>query len=263
MTIGFKSDIHLDFWIKNSNNPSKIKNFIKKILSPISMDVLIIAGDLGHYNYQNYLLLKELKNYAKNILIVFGNHDLYLVSNSQKEKYKTSFNRLDEFKKMVSEIEGVYFLDGDVVEIDGVRFAGAGCWYDFSYAIKKGYSLGYVYNMWLTVMNDAKKIIPLINPVDFSFAQKERLRSVIDLADVVISHVPPVYIECYDDVFFNSFYTFYGYDLISQTNAKYWIFGHCHEPHAFVYEKIKFLSSPLGYPNVRRGKMGIDLIKEI
>ncbi|MEO1928512.1 MAG: metallophosphoesterase [Nautiliaceae bacterium] len=165
MKIGYKSDIHLDFWIGGANNENKIERFVKKILSPKEMDVLIIAGDLGHYNYQNFLLLKVLKKWTKKILFVLGNHDFYLVSNSQKNRYKTSFKRIKEFKEMVSSLEDVYLLDGEMIEIGGVKFFGANSWYDFSVALKKRYSLEYIRKTWEGIMNDAKKIIPKIEPI--------------------------------------------------------------------------------------------------
>ena len=258
MKIGFKSDIHLDFWVGDTTNINKIENFIKKILSPKEMDVLIIAGDLGHYNYQNSLFLKSLKKYAKKILITFGNHDLYLVSKKQKEKYKTSFNRLNEFLEMISEIDDVYFLDGEVIEIDGIRILGAGGWYDFSYGIKHGYSLEFMQKSWENLMNDAKKIIPKIDPVNFSLLEKEKLRINIEKADIVFTHVAPLYINCHNDVIMDSFYTFYGYDLFAD-NIKYWIFGHCHKPFDFYENHIRFLASPLGYPE-KEGEFNIQYL---
>ncbi len=259
MKIGFKSDIHLDFWIGISNNEVKIERFVKKILAPKEMDVLIIAGDLGHYNYQSYLLLKVLKKWAKKILVVLGNHDFYLVSRSQISKYKTSLNRVLEFKEMIKSLEDVYLLNGNIIEISGIKFLGTMSWYDFSYALKKGYSLDYIREIWEGIMNDAKKIIPKIDPVDISFVEKEKLRVNIAKADIVFTHVAPFYISCYDDIILNSFYTFYGYDLFSE-NIKYWIFGHCHEPYDLYEGHIRFLSSPLGYPDVRRGEFEIKCL---
>jgi predicted phosphohydrolase len=251
MRIGYKSDIHLDFWIGTSNNEKKIENFVKKILSPRELDVLIIAGDLGHYNYQNYLLLKVLKKWAKTILLCLGNHDFYLVSDTQINKYKTSFNRVAEFKEMVDSLDGVYLLDGEVVEIEGVRFLGVNGWYDFSLALKAGYSIEEVYAKWELIMNDSKKIIPKINPLEIAKIAKEKLKANIDKTDIVFTHVPPFYLKCYGDIFFDSFYTFDGYEFLDK--VKYWIFGHCHKP----FRDKNLYSSPLGYPTIRKGEFGI------
>ncbi|MEO1958476.1 MAG: metallophosphoesterase [Nautiliaceae bacterium] len=209
MKIGYKSDIHLDFWIGTSNNERKFENFVKKILSPKEFDVLIIAGDLGHYNHQNYFLLKILKKWTKNILLCLGNNDFYLVSKAQINKCETSFNRVAEFKEMVASLDGVYLLDGELVEIGEVRFLGVNGRYDFSLALKAGYRVEEVYAKWELIMNDSKKIIPRINPLEVAKLEKEKLMMNIDKTDIVF--VPPFYLRCYDNVFLDSFYTFDGH----------------------------------------------------
>ena len=255
MKIAYKSDIHLDFWVKEKNR-NKIKDFIKNILFPKTADVLIIAGDLGHDNLQNALFLEEIKKYYGVVLVTFGNHDLYLLDEESLNKYKTSHARLSELKEYIRFIEGVYFLDGDIADVAGIKILGAGGWYDFSYAVRHGISLEVIRGQWEVIMSDAKYIHPKIDPPTFSSFEKEKIRSFIYDADIVFTHVPPLYIKCFDDVLMNSFYTFYGYDLFAN-NVKYWIFGHCHQAHDFYYDTVRFLSSPLGYPVGRRGEFGI------
>ncbi len=254
MKIGFKSDIHLDFWIKDL---SEIDEFIKDVLNPQVSDVLILAGDIGHYNEQNVVLIEKLSKYSK-IFLTYGNHDLYLLPD-EKLKYSNSFKRLDDFKSMVSKIEGVYFFDGDLIEIDGVNFLGSAGWYDFSLGLKHGYSLNYMRENWEIIMNDSRMIFPKIDPVNFSFSHKEKLRANIQKADIVFTHVAPVYISCHNDLILDSFYSFYGYDLLEE-NVKYWIFGHCHKPMDFYEDIVRFISSPLGYPHIRTGKKGINYL---
>jgi len=254
MKIGFKSDIHLDFWVKETKRAS-IRDFIKKILMPKTADVLILAGDLGHNNVQNALFLEEIKNYFGAVFLTFGNHDLYLLGDDVK-KYKTSYARISEMKEFVRFIEGVYFLDGDLAEVGDISILGAGGWYDFSYALRHGISLSVIRGQWEILMNDAKHIYPKIDSVSFSSFEKEKLRIYTEKADIVFTHVPPLYIKCHEDVLMNSFYTFYGYDLF-ENNIKYWIYGHCHRAEDFYYDTIRFLSSPLGYPVTRRGEFGI------
>jgi len=253
MKIAYKSDIHLDFWVKETNR-NKIKDFVKNILFPKTADILIIAGDLGHNNFQNALMLEELKKYFGAILVTYGNHDLYLLN--QKDKYKTSYARIQEMKEYIRYIDGVYFLDGDIADVGGVKILGAAGWYDFSYAIRHGISLEVVRGQWEVIMSDSKNIYPKIDPPSFCALEKEKIRSYMYDAKIVFTHVPPLYIKCFDDVLMNSFYTFYGYDLFAN-NIKYWIFGHCHKVHDFYYDTIRFLSSPLGYPVGRRGEFGI------
>jgi len=255
MKLGYKSDVHLDFWVKEVNR-SKIKDFIKNILFPKNADILILAGDIGHSNLQNAIFLEEIKKYYGAVLVTYGNHDLYLLTDEDKQKYKTSSARLKEFKEYVKYIEGVYFLDGALADVDGLKILGTPGWYDFSYAVKHGISLDVIRGQWEVIMSDAKFIVPKIDPPNFSLFEKEKIRNYLYDADIVFTHVPPLYIKCHDDVLMNSFYTFYGYDLFVH-NIKYWVFGHCHRSFDFYYDTIRFLSSPLGYPVGRRGEFGI------
>jgi DNA repair exonuclease SbcCD nuclease subunit len=257
MKIGIKSDIHLDFWVGDEVGEREIEKFVYEVLKPQKADVLILAGDIGHYNYQNFLLIKILSRYSK-VFVVYGNHDLYLID-SEKEKFKFSFNRLDEFKNMLKDLENVYFFDGDLIEVGGIKFLGIAGWYDFSLGIKYGYSLEFLINSWQEYMNDSRFIFPKIDPINISFLHKEKLRQNIKKADIVFTHVAPVYIQCKNNYIIDSFYSFYGYDLLSE-NIKYWFFGHCHKPMDFYEDMVRFISSPLGYPDRVRGVKYIEYL---
>ncbi|QDS35020.1 metallophosphoesterase [Brevibacillus brevis] len=121
MSKGFDliSDVHLDFWVKVENPLHKmvpqIKSSIKGILPDIHNKVIVIAGDLGHYNWQNKLFIEELKHFYEHILIVAGNHDYYLVSaNQEKQNRGRSINRIIEMKEICSLLTNVHYLDGEI-----------------------------------------------------------------------------------------------------------------------------------------------------
>ncbi|GGF84440.1 hypothetical protein GCM10010912_32040 [Paenibacillus albidus] len=88
------SDVHLDFWVDNSGNQLKLSKrldqFVAGLVPEFPAETLIIAGDLGHYNKQNLMLLTKLKTYYSRILLVAGNHDDYLITKPLKNKYKQS-----------------------------------------------------------------------------------------------------------------------------------------------------------------------------
>lgn len=59
--VSYISDLHLDFYI----NPIKNKeihylNFIENFFKNDDAEILVIAGDIGHYNNQNIMFLKIL-----------------------------------------------------------------------------------------------------------------------------------------------------------------------------------------------------------
>ena len=108
VTLDVISDTHVDSWV-GINHPEftqelLLHKLIGKILPENPSDIIIIAGDIGHYNSQNMLFFSILKQYYKKILWVHGNHELYLISNKMKKQYEyNSFNRLNEFIKLSNE----------------------------------------------------------------------------------------------------------------------------------------------------------------
>ena len=129
MTIDILSDIHIDSYF--NHNATLEKDAVNSIFKPIftnnssrqAAEVLVIAGDLGHYNSQNIAMLEIFKMHYINIIIVLGNHDYYLLNDDEVSKYKTSFNRVNEFKQMVEKLDNVFCLDGDIVTINNSTFA--------------------------------------------------------------------------------------------------------------------------------------------
>ena len=149
MTIAIISDIHLDFYARF--NRVKTEAFAEKLIKTKTnkdYEILVITGDIGHYNDDNLYLLELLSKFYEKIFITWGNHDLYLLSSQYREKYNyNSFNRLHEFKKMVKSIKNVIFLDGQKVEYKDKIFWGSGLWYNVTFL-----------RHWTNYMNDARYI---------------------------------------------------------------------------------------------------------
>jgi DNA repair exonuclease SbcCD nuclease subunit len=270
--IGYISDLHIDFWVKCSNTQSpktqkKIKKFVKDLTNSEVGDVLLIGGDIGHYNEQNILLLKEFKEYFKEVLLVTGNHDMYLVSENQSLKYsRNSFLRLHEFKEMCEE-NGIRYLNGDVFEHGGIRIGGTPMWY----AIKDGFSE----ELWKNESNDSNYIqegpvvtvnlayggtmkICSFNSETYYNNELQKLQNMKDI-DIFLCHVIPTIMEdqyrhpdlVHDEL--NFLYETDNIKLLKETGAKYCIFGHMHHGTEFVQEGISFKSNPLGYPGENKG----------
>jgi predicted phosphodiesterase len=87
MKIGYISDLHIDFYVA-FNKSHLLKKFIES-LNPEFYDLLIIAGDIGHYNQQNILFLNYFKEYSNKIIAVIGNHDLYLPTKRMQKNINT------------------------------------------------------------------------------------------------------------------------------------------------------------------------------
>jgi DNA repair exonuclease SbcCD nuclease subunit len=77
MTFAILGDTHFDFHF-NPNAPVTERLFdakFKSILEANPADVLLIPGDIGHYNAQNLECLKHLRRYYDRVVVTFGNHD--------------------------------------------------------------------------------------------------------------------------------------------------------------------------------------------
>lgn len=260
MKIDYTSDTHFDFYIHESKSVTSarvaalVKRFFK-FKAKSRGEVLIIAGDIGHYNKQNIDFMRELKAQLgyKAIITVLGNHDRYLISKAQKEKYRNSSNaRVAEFKELIANEDGIYLLDGDVVEIDGVKFGGAGGWSDGSYNDIDNKRKQFLFE---TTMNDFWKITKEKDGFDGSFdyffqSEYEKLDKVADKVDVMVSHFVPLP-SVLDGIEHKSddlnFYCFDGVELLKKTTAKYWIFGHKHQALEDGKHGVRLLSSPFGY----------------
>jgi len=161
-------------------------------------------------------------------------------------------------------LDGVHYLNGDSIVLDGIKFGGAGGWYDYSYAKTVwGYSKDKVIDLWYTYLNDANLIkLPYdtefvnnrgtIDFIKFCEHQKELLNNSIAGCDVVVTHVAPTWthIPSKYNMPSSTFYAFDGNDLLSMLSDKaVWAFGHTHDPYFYNSQHgVHMACNPLGYP---------------
>lgn len=260
MRIDYISDLHTDFWIKEVDTnrlkfQKQLNNFIN-ILSPKEGDVLILAGDQGHYNAQDKEVLLKLKSYYKNILIVPGNHDMYLLSSSTKKRFrKDSITRLNDMKVFCEEQDGLYYMDGQVITINGTTFSGLGMWHDWSYGINNDYGdEKMLRELWNNMMNDSNHIYNKgrkFDPYEYFLSMREKL-SKIPHVDVMISHYGPVVPPNIEDYFkdvMSTFYYFDGLEELRRITPSLWIHGHVHSTYDNKISNTRVVTNPLGYPS--------------
>lgn len=253
------SDIHLDFWVEYSRNHLKLNKrldeFIRKIIPENPSRTLVIAGDLGHYNKQNYMLLNKLKTHYKSILLVAGNHDYYLITKSIRNKYRYhSVNRLDEMKQMVRNLSDVFYLDGNKVEIEGITYGGTGMWYDFEYGAQKLHkSKDEIYDHWKDYSNDSVLIAGTPRLIESMFqSEAEKLNTIIEASDVIVTHISPDWSAIPADrlnYLANSFYYFDGGSYFPKIKDKIWCYGHVHRREDYINHHCRFINASLGYPD--------------
>lgn len=257
MKISYVSDLHLDSWNQPLKNYTQ-DNYLLSLLDFENDDseILIIAGDISHYNMQIFNFLDFISKYYTFIIITFGNHEMY------KMNYCCSFCRLSELIDLCSEIHNVVFLTGQTFTYNNITFGGTGGWYDFSY---KNPTI----EEWNHFSNDSNQIkhnddfecptwnrwhpdIPF-HPLIFFHSEYTKLENIINDVDVLITHIGPIVPENIPDKYKCSstgFYYFDGSKLLQNTKKlKYWIFGHTHQSYSIKHNDTLIVSNPIGYMN--------------
>lgn len=285
MKFAILGDTHFDFWLNANFREKHFHLKFRKLLESAQADVLLLPGDIGHYNAQNLQCLEYMRQYFDRIVVTFGNHDYYLITNSVREKYKyrnpnrPSEERVAEMKKMIEDAEGIDYVDGNILDINGVKIGGATGWYDGSLLTNKDREV--VQAEYDKVMNDNKLIVPK-QPFDRLFhEQKHRLDAVYRECDIMMSHVSPLsewkqFVEMYgfdsdqaarDPNYsinhealqdYRAFYCFDGKEYLENGSMKHWVFGHTHRNFSRIYERqdgksIQIHCNSIGYPD--KGKI--------
>jgi len=265
MTIDILSDLHFDYYFPSSSELSE--DAVKSIFDPIFFmnrtretgNVLIVAGDLGHYNKQNLEGLKIFqKHYYKHIICVLGNHDYYLINPDAQQFYEhDSLNRAKEMRELINSQENMYCLDGNIVEINGVKFGGCDSWYNGSYLIQNKPifepTTESINRLWKSISNDSKYIFGVENFDDIYKIELPKIEAIYKECDVMITHINPSVKDkhialSYRDQPSNTFFTFDAESFMATGNMKYWIFGHTHDRIEYEQYGVQCICNPLGSP---------------
>lgn len=257
MNISYINDLHIDHWVKWNPSQEKYKARVQKFIQDLiyrsnieNKEVMIIAGDISHFNFINKWVLEVFNEQFEKTLVVTGNHDYYLISKNQKRKYKnSSMYRAIEMAEIVDDLGNVTYFHsgwGDMYEIyKGVTFAGS----TMTSLPKTDEEKSFYQN----VMNDSKYIVEqpeMLNMMDMSayntFTDKQ-VREEINI-DVFISHYPLVRTYSHNkhlnDGSLGSYLC-----RVAEMVAPINFFGHVHEEDQ-LYEVVgaKHYTNALGYP---------------
>lgn len=248
VNIDIISDIHVDSHIYF--DAIQMNQFVKHLLKNKKSKILINAGDLSNSNRFSKMLLERLSPEYELIVNVFGNHDLY-VSPAMLGRYPTMFSRWEELKDEVSHLKNVVFLEGDVIEYNGIKIGGTGAWYDWSYSIERlGLSIEATENVYKSFMNDSVYIPTAKNILwDLPYKEFQKLEAIADKVDIMVTHVAPkrdMIAKPYQKDLLSGGFSFKGDEVVAKTSAKIWIFGHTHSRQDFKEDGIRFINNAFG-----------------
>lgn len=278
MQIDILSDLHINTWTKHLFPDEREVCRIWEPLNPKG-DVLIVAGDIGEIPIQNVNFLKQLKElYYKEIACVLGNHDLHCLTNRtlylydenrelvQQSGWRDFRTKIVETKALFKDA-GIHLLDGEIITIDGITIGGSMGWYDGQYTRTHNISLGQhprdryrryhdLQDLWLDSMPD-DDIKPMYRFNDLFKEEYEKLDSIIDRCDIMISHINPSIDKTHQNPEWKDhptcgFYSFDGTALMDKFKGSRWIFGHSHYRGEYRINEFNLIANALGYPSERR-----------
>jgi DNA repair exonuclease SbcCD nuclease subunit len=245
MKVSYISDIHLDFWSKFHMSQEKwekrTKEFINKLIETdeSEREVLVIAGDLSHFNCQSMWALGEFSNAYEQVVFTYGNHDMYFVSKNQASTYKNnSWNRIKELREESIKLKNVHPLfEGETLTHKEVKFGGAPMWYPLKTLDQQMFFNNISNDSNLIKGVDVSKL-NIVDKMQYSLLLKENL-------DVMISHFPVINIDSHFK--YNS--TACYLTPVSDINVEHWVFGHSHEQKVYEKPYCNFYMNALGYPD--------------
>lgn len=266
--IKIQSDTHFDFHLDSSVkiNSKKLRAKFPEYFETEATS-LIISGDIGHHCTQNVEIFNIIRKETniRDILVTFGNHEYYNVSNSQKYSFR-NIQQKEEYLINRYKEAGIHILNGnmnDVVELEGKRIWGFPSWYDDCYYNKATTtSVSSIDSYWRQTMNDSRLIPSLVSFYDMIEFQNSKIKEIPENIDIMVTHVRPFISDDFMDERYigdksNTFYMFDGLDLIEKVNPKIWIYGHTHTFLKYNKFGVEFICNPIGYPGEKNERKEI------
>jgi predicted phosphohydrolase len=235
--IQYCSDLHLEF--------KKNKEYLDLNPLPIIGDILILAGDIvpfavidDHKQFFDYL-----SDNFKSTYWIPGNHEYYRYDIANK---KGSF--LEKIRS------NVFLLNNYVINLEEVDLVFSTLWSHISppneleiqYSVTDFYSIKY-YGGRFTPYHFNK-----FHQESLDFLKPILLRESSKPTVVATHHVPTFlnYPKKFENDILNEAFVVELHDLIVDSCADYWIYGHIHEnTPEFKVGKTSLLTSQLGYVN--------------
>lgn len=251
------SDTHIAHWKNKPIDWVGLKN-------PDST-ILVLPGDIGHYENDVYRTLYEVENLYDYIVLTDGNHEFY----ATKEQVSPFTKKMQKYIK--KNFNNVTYLNGaNHFQIHNTAFIGANGWYDWI-ALEDMFSYEQSRRAWKHGLNDYKYVQFDDNNQEYGpdvLAEKQfkqlkakvkkfQTDSTIDNI-VVVTHTVPkkellIIKNSYTwDSLTPSFCNTQMASLVNhdkQKKIKAYLFGHTHARQHQVIDGIQYAINARGYPN--------------
>lgn len=236
MKIQYASDLHLEF----SANSIYLKQYP---LKPVG-DVLVLAGDIGYLNDDNYSkhpFWSWVSDNYQQVIVAVGNHELYKYYDLAKIPHGLVFAIRDNVK--------CYY--NAVVQIENIDFVISTLWakipLEEAYLTEQGVSdfCRILYNEETLTWDDFNRE----HDKCFNFLKEEVSKSEAEHIIVVTHHVPSFQLSSpdYEGSKINGAFTVELEQYIENCPVEYWIYGHSHRNVNKLIGRTKCVSNQLGY----------------
>lgn len=224
---GFRiiSDVHSEFHADGG------RSFVTS-LPDVPCDAVVVAGDVGDSRTALPFMRVLCDRFAGTpVLYVTGNHEHY---GSSVDAVRTAVARASRT------IRNLVHLDNTVVDVAGVRVAGATLWFPYDP----------MNDLYRRNMADYRAVRDLDTT---AYAENDRTRRFIEAAgaDVVVTH----HLPCHSAVAprwrgspLNRFFVGGDESLVAASGAKAWVFGHTHVHTDVAVGGVRMVANPFGYP---------------
>ena len=224
MNVQILSDLHLEF------HRNRWKEFLESF-DPTGVDVAVVAGDLCTPSLLDRAIDSLCARFPA-IVYVLGNHEYY--GSSPQSVH-------DALASLRDALPNFHWLQNEVMEIAGVRFAGTTLWF-------RDDPLNSSYEQALNDFALIRRFKPWVyeeNERALEFLEKE-----VPSAEVVVTHHLPSeqsVVPAFEDDPLNRFFLCEVDDLIRRGKPALWIHGHTHVSIDCRLGETQVLCNPLGY----------------
>jgi 3',5'-cyclic AMP phosphodiesterase CpdA len=244
-------------------------------------DLLVVIGDTAAPMTTGLRwIVDNLLGSVSRCIYVPGNHDFYKGLPGSGEEFTFYEDQMERGREMATSL-GVDLLQNDVIEIDGVRWAGGTGWSDYSL-------LPHGWSRKMTMHYDQKGMLPdereyggsrrdrhndfseirygagnsrhRLTPSQWlqlhaeSYAFLERtLTTPFDGPTVVVTHMGPASSVTNRGAIHSWLYGSTDFEALCRgPNAPdYWLHGHVHTSHDYMLGSTRVVCNPRGYPDPR------------
>jgi predicted phosphodiesterase len=215
------SDLHLEFF------GDLWPEFVKSV--PVIADVLVLAGDI-HVGDAIVEVLAAFAKRFKHVVYVAGNHELY----------GSSTGVFTPRRARAHAISNLYWLENDVVVLDGRRFVGCTLWFDqpADARIKRGMADFFA-------IQDFEPWVYACNRTSRRF-----LMEAINEGDIVVTHHLPHPASIAPEFRGSPMNAFFLSDMsraIAENKPSLWLHGHTHTSVDARVDSTRIACNPFGY----------------